>query len=142
MDIFEAYEMEDDAVTQGVWAELVLMGERIGSIRVRPSDADLNLDYRRALAKAGESLLKLKKANGELTDKDNTEATAAVYAETVLTDWELFETKDGKEVPIKFSQKKAIELLIKLPKLLKATQDAARQWTKFRKASLEEAAKS
>lgn len=140
MDIFDAYQMDDSAVTDGVWAELVLLGNRVGGLKVRPSDGDLNLDYRKGLTKAAEALLKMKTKEGEIDVDKSVEMTARLYADTIITDWELY-TKgpDGEDVAIEFSKEKCVELLIKLPKLLKAAQDAAKGWTQFRRSALAEA---
>ena len=143
MDIFEAYEMSHDALREGVWAELVLKGERIGAIRVKPSDAELNPEYRKALASVATAVIAIKKEKGIEAVANETDALMiATAANTILTDWELYETKDGKEMPIKFSPKKAIELMTKLPKLFKAVDQAAKQWTKFRQKEADEAVKT
>lgn len=146
MDIFEAYEMSEPAVRDGVWAELSLFGETIGRIRVRPNDPDLNSEYRAGLAAMGEGIRAIKVEHGELTEERAIRLTAGLYADTIVTDFELYTAgigaNKGKEVRIKYSVKKTIELLCKLPKLMTATTQAARQWTKFRKVIEDDAVKS
>jgi len=142
MDIFSAYEMDGNAVNKGIWADLMLMGNKIGAVRVRPSDPDLNVEYRKALADTGVLFSKLRADKGEVSDDDQTDRMIDVMVETILTDWELFEEKDGKDVPIKFTKKKAAELLRKLPKLRKAVEQAARGWTNYRKSAAKEAVKA
>lgn len=145
MDIFEAYEMSTSAVHDGVWAELVLMGKVIGRVRVRPSDPDLNDDYRKGLTAMGLAIRAIK-AEGKAGEGAEIALTAALYAETIVTDFELYTAgkgaNKGKEVRIKYTVKKTEELLKKLPKLMSATITAASQWTKFRKVIEDDAVKS
>ncbi len=146
MDIFEAYEVSTDAVKDGIWAELILMGKQIGRIRVRPSDPDLNHDYRKGLAAMGMVLRTMKADGTDLNDSRATKLTAALFAETIVTDYELYTAGvgalKGKEVRIPYSVKKCADLLTKLPKLMSATSQAATQWTKFRRANAADAVKS
>lgn len=148
MDIFDAYEMADDAVADGIWADLVLMGDKIGRIKVRPTDPDLNADYRVGLAALGLGLRAMRKEKGgEASEKQQVALTAGLYADTIVTDFELWTiaktgNKKGQEVRIPYSAKKTKDLLIKLPKLMSAVSMAARQWTNFRKHVEDETVKA
>ena len=140
MDIFDAYEMSAEATDKGIWAELIVDGQVIGRIRVRSSDPDINPEYRNALSVAA---LAAVSATGDQLQKIKDDTALAVIAETILTDWELFKTdKNGKDISIKFSAKKAVELMRKLPKLRAAVERAAHNWTKFRRHNIEEAVKT
>ena len=140
MDIFEAYEMSSDAVDKGIWAELIVDGQMIGRIRVKSSDPDINPEYRNALSVAA---LAAVSAKPDQLEKIKGDTALAVIAETILTDWELYKTdKNGKDKPIPFSQKKAVELMAKLPKLRASVERAAQNWTKFRRHNIEEAVKT
>jgi len=143
MDIFAAYEMDNDAVNKGIWADIELLGKKIGAIRVRPSDPDLNPEYRKALSDMATLVMVRQKAGGEVSATELHEIIIETAASCILTDFELYQLdKDGKEVKIKYSKKKAVELMTKLPKLLKAVEQAAKGWTNFRKAAASEAVKA
>ncbi len=143
MDIFEAYEMSEEAVQNGVWAELVVKGEQIGRVRVRSSDPDINPDYRSGLnVSALASVAIDKSANGEDTSDKKDNLAIALLVDTVLTDWELYKMNgEGKEVKIKFTKAKAKSLLKKLPKLRAAVERAAANWTSYRKSAVDETVK-
>lgn len=132
--------MSSDAVDKGIWAELIVDGTEIGRVRVRSSDPDINPEYRNALSVAAMAAVT---AKPDLLKKIKDDTALAVIAETILTDWELYRTdKNGKDIRIKFTPKKAVELMRKLPKLRAAVERAAHNWTKFRRANIEEAVKS
>lgn len=143
MDIFEAYEMSDEAVEHGVWAELVVKGDKIGRVRVRSSDPDINPQYRSGLnVSALASIAIDKSANGEDTNAKKDDIAIALLVDTVLTDWELYKLNgDGKEVKIKFTKAKAKELLRKLPKLRTAVERASANWTSYRLQAVDETVK-
>jgi hypothetical protein len=143
MDIFDAYEMDDDAITNGVWGDLIVRGEKIGRIRCRSSDADINTEYRKGLNLAGLALAAMqeKGTKGEELEKAKDELTAGLLADTILTDWELYQKRGDKEVKIKFSPQKARELILKLPKLRAAVEACASGWTRFRKGQIKETLK-
>ena len=143
MDVFEAYEMSEEAVENGVWAELVVKGQQIGRVRVRSSDPDINPEYRNGLNVSALATVAIdKEANGEDTSERKDDIAIALLVDTVLTDWELYKLNgDGKEVRIKFSKTKAKQLLKKLPKLRAAVERAAANWTSYRKAAVDETVK-
>lgn len=140
MDIFDAFEMSPSAMDKGLWTDLVVNDTKIGRLRVRSSDPDINPDYRRALSVA--ALASLEVDADQVEDLKNKTAIA-IAAECLLTDWELYKAdKNGVERPIKFSAKKAVELLTKMPKLRAAVERAATGWSKFRKEAVSDAVKS
>lgn len=148
MDIFDAYEMDDEALEKGIWGDLVVGGTTIGRIRCRPNDGDLNTEYRKALATAGVAyaVLQEKGATDDKLAQAKEDMAVGLLVDTVLTDWELYQTvksgkSKGKEKPIPFSKKKATELLKKLPKLRAAVETLASGWTKFRKGRVDETVK-
>lgn len=148
MDIFDAYEMDDEAVSKGVWGELVVRGQTIGRIRCRSSDPDINKAYRKGLNVAGIALAAMRESNKtpEEIERASDELTCGLLADTVLTDWELYETiksgkNKGKERKIPFSKERAKKLLLKLPKLRAAVEGCAAGWTKFRKGQIDETVK-
>lgn len=137
MDVFDAYGMSEEAVTQGIWAELVVGTTNIGRVRVRSIDPDINPDYRKGLLKSG-----IARAQAG-ADSDVDDLAVALLADTVVTDWELYTTdKDGKEVKLKYSRKKCAELLRTLPKFRAAVERAAQNWTNFRAKEFEAAVKT
>jgi hypothetical protein len=132
--------MSAEAVDKGIWAELIVDGKEIGRIRVRSSDPDINPEYRNALSVAAIAAIS---ATGDQLDKIKETTALAVIAETILTDWELYKAdKNGVDKPIKFSPKKAVELMEKLPKLRAAIERAAMNWTRFRRHNIDEAVKT
>lgn len=143
MDIFDAYEMDDDALTHGVWADLYVGGQNIGRIKCRSSDPDVNVEYRKGLSLAGLALAAMQEKNApkEKLDKAKDDLTCGLLADHILTDWILWKKHGDKEVKIKFTAKKARELLGKLPKLRAAVEATAQGWTKFRKGQVEETVK-
>lgn len=142
MDIFEAYEMSSDAVDNGVWAELIVGRKKIGRIRVRSMDPDINAEYRNSLNVAALAAVAMAK-DGNSVEPPDASITNAIIADTVLTDWELWTTDDdGEEVPLPYTREKAIELLETLPKFKTALQQAANNWTNYRKSEVAEAVKS
>lgn len=143
MDIFDAYEMDDDATTKGVWADLIINGKTIGRIRCRSSDPDINREYRKGLNLAALALAAIREQGTEGPDLEKAQdgLTVGLLADTVLTDWELYQKRGNKEVKIKFTPKKARELLLKLPKLRAAVDACALGWTKFRKGQIDETLK-
>ena len=138
MDVFEAYAMSDEAMTKGIWARLVVGTTDIGRVRVRSIDPDINPEYRKGLLTSSMA----RAAKDEHGEDDAEEIAIALLADTVVTDWELYTTKDGKEVPLKFSKSKCRELLKKLPKFRAAVERAAQNWTRFRAKEFDDAVKS
>jgi hypothetical protein len=143
MDIFEAYEMSEEAVENGVWAELVVKGEQIGRVRVRSSDPDINPDYRSGLSVSALATIAMdKSANGADLSAQKDDLAIALLVDTVLTDWELYKMNgEGKEVKIKFTKGKAKQLLKKLPKLRAAVERASANWTSYRRTAVDETVK-
>lgn len=143
MDIFEAYEMSEEAVEHGVWAELIVKGDKIGRVRVRSSDPDINPQYRSGLNVSALATIAINKnANGRDTEREKDDIAVALLVDTVLTDWELYKLNgEGKEVKIKFTKTKAKELLRKLPKLRAAVERAAANWTSYRLQAVNETVK-
>lgn len=143
MDIFEAYEMSEEAVESGVWAELVIKGEQIGRVRVRSSDPDINPQYRNGLNVSALASIALdKNANGADLSAQKDDIAIALLVDCVLTDWELYKMNgDGKEVAIKFTKGKAKTLLKKLPKLRAAVERASANWTSYRRTAVDETVK-
>jgi len=140
MDVFEAYGMSDEAVEKGIWARLVVGSTDIGRVRVRSIDPDINAEYRKGLLTGG--LARAQSAAGD-NDADADQMACALLADTVVTDWELYTTnKDGKEVPLKYSRKKCVELLSTLPKFRAAVERAAQNWTRYRAKEFSETAKN
>jgi hypothetical protein len=133
-NVYEAFETDNELAADGVWLDVYTPeGEPIAKFKCRPADGDMNPAYRAAAAALLERMRRDKTIDG-----DGIDATVALYAETVIVDWEGVTNRDGKKIP--FTAKACAELMRDLPQLFKAIQQQARDWTKWRTVYREELA--
>lgn len=135
MRVLEAFETSEQLAKEGRECSIEFGGKVIALVRVRPSDASLNADYRRELA---EITIGAKAA--EIDEETDRELLWRVFARTVILGWEWMDPADKKDAKLKFNEENAIALFKRAPKFFEGIQRASRTWSNYRAAHEEEAA--
>lgn len=132
MRVLEAFETSPSLTEKGRECEIEFDGKVICIVTVRPADAMLNADYRKAAADLAQEL------KAEVKDLDNLEPDQdnaylyRLYIRSVITGWKWTDPADAKDPKLKFSEKNATALFAKAPKFFEAIQKVARTWSHFR----------
>lgn len=151
MNAYEAFELDDDLVDQGIWVEIVTpSGEKVGKVRVRPEDATVNSHWRRASMQMGLRIeawitennppIDAKTGHPVLPEDVDRRFVAQAYAEGIVTDVEMDDRDnnavDGSDIEV------VTQLLYDLPKLMQIVRRHAQRWTNYRRHFEEEAVKN
>jgi uncharacterized protein YecT (DUF1311 family) len=130
--VLEAFETSQSLTEKGRECEIEFEGKVICVVTVRPADAMLNSDYRKAAADLAQELkATVKDVNNLEPGKDN-EYLFRLYVRSVITSWTWTDPADKKDPKLKFSEKNATALFAKAPKFFEAIQKVARTWSHFR----------
>lgn len=141
MNIFDAYETDKELTDLGVWCELYAPGGgKVGRVRVRPADVDLNADYRKALNVISQRIATLlQDGRGDVGEQEDLQLMSEAYSIAIVTDWEIT-GRDG--APIPFTAEAARQYMLDMPKFYKAIRQAAAKWTNYRKKFEDDAVKT
>lgn len=139
MSIFDDFQTNPKAETEGVWVEYSENKDgTLCAFKVsRMSKA--NKKYTKALERATKPVrrqIDLK----TLKDEKAEDIFLQVFVDTVLLDWKNVQTRSGDEIP--FSREKALEVMKALPDLYDDLQEKAKEMELFRQEALEEEAKN
>ena len=131
MDIWQAFETDAELCRDGLWIDIhEPSGKQVCSIKCRPADLSLNADYQAASV---DLTLNAVGRNGD----DQHALWAALYAETIITDWQGVTDRVGDELPC--TPKNVKQLLTDLPIMFEQLRGKCRQWTFWRKKFVDEA---
>lgn len=132
MRVLEAFETSQSLIDKGRECEIEFGGKVICIVTVRPADAFLNSDYRKATTDlAAELKADAKDAAALEPDQDN-EYLYRLYIRAVITSWTWTDPDDAKDPKLKLNEKNATALFAKAPKFFEAIQKVARDWGHFR----------
>lgn len=142
MNIYEAFEVSDEATAEGVWLDIVFQGQTACQIRIRSASPDLNPELRKAMTDRAVGLLKnAGKAKSEtdaaVDSLSNPDTERALFAQAVVTDWKGVTDRDGKA--IKCTPKNVEQVFRDLPLLFKQVKSQAYRWETFRRVVTEAA---
>ncbi len=132
MRVLEAFETSPQLAEKGRECEIEFEGKVICIVSVRPADAMLNSDYRKAASDLAKELKASVQNVEDLEPGQDNEYLFRLYAASVITGWTWIDEQDQKDPKLKFSEKNAINLFQKAPKFFEAIQTVAREWAHFR----------
>ena len=132
MRVLEAFETSPSLTEKGRECEIEFEGKVICIVSVRPADAFLNADYRKAAAELAKELKASVDNIEALEPGQDNEYLFRLYAQSVVTGWEWTDAADQKDPKLKFSEKNAVALFTKAPKFFESIQKVAREWAHFR----------
>lgn len=132
MRVLEAFETSPSLTEKGRECEIEFEGKVICIVTVRPADAMLNADYRKAASDLAKELKASFSNVEDLEPGQDNEYLFRLYAQSVVTGWTWPDPDDAKDPKLKFSEKNAIALFTKAPKFFEAVQTVARDWAHFR----------
>jgi len=130
--VLEAFETSQSLTDKGRECEIEFEGKVICLVTVRPADANLNSDYRKAAADLAKELKISANNADELEPGEDREYLFRLYLRAVITEWTWTDPEDAKDPKLKLSEKNGIALFTKAPKFFEAIQKVARTWTHFR----------
>lgn len=139
MSIFNDFETDRKAETEGVWVEYSENKDGTVCAFKVSRMAKSNKKYAKALERATKPVrrqIELK----TLKDEKAEDLFLQVFVETILLDWKNVQTRDGSEIP--FTKEKALEVMTALPDLYDDLQEKAKEMSLFRQEVLEEEAKN
>lgn len=132
MRVLEAFETSPSLTEKGRECEIEFEGKVICVVTVRPADAMLNSEYRKAAADLAQELKAEVKDIANLEPGQDDEYLFRLYVRSVITGWTWTDPADKKDPKLKFSEKNATALFSKAPKFFEAIQKVARTWSHFR----------
>ncbi len=140
MNLWDAYDVDDDLLANGIWIEIMVGGTSAGRVRVRPADVDLNPEYCKGAADAGrkaDAWMRKNSKNNVPLEVDR-RLIAELFADSVITDWEV---NDQNDQPIPCTKEAIVDLFVKFPKFYAAVKSRAQRWTNYRVEYEEKAVK-
>lgn len=132
MRVLEAFETSQSLTEKGRECEIEFGGKVICIVTVRPADAILNADYRKAAADLAQELKASATDINDLEPDQDNEILFRLYIRSVITGWKWIDPEDKKDPKLKFNEKNATALFAKAPKFFEAIQKVARTWSHFR----------
>jgi hypothetical protein len=130
--VLEAFETSQSLTEKGRECEIEFEGKVICIVTVRPADAVLNADYRKAAADLAQELKATVKDINDLEPGKDNEYLFRLYLRSVITGWKWIDPADRKDPKLKFGEKNGLALFAKAPKFFEAIQKVARTWGHFR----------
>lgn len=134
VNFYEKFETDNNAETHGIWVSTGT-GERAPCFLIAHIGAS-NKRYSKILAQ------KLKAVGGDpklLSESEAESVMKDAFVEAVLLNWENVPARDGSL--LEYNRDNALSLLTELPKLYERLDFEARDFTNFKKSTLEKAAK-
>jgi hypothetical protein len=128
----EAFETSQSLTEKGRECEIEFEGKVICVVTVRPADALLNAEYRKAAADLAQELKAEVKDISQIEPGQDNEYLFRLYVRSVITEWTWTDPADKKDPKLKFNEKNATALFAKAPKFFEAIQKVARTWSHFR----------